>query len=149
MQTRALEPDTACPPPSAFLSFATEDKPLVDALRIRLRQQHPGLELLDHAVKDGYEEDWRRECARKIDRATLLICLVGLTTHRSQAVAWEVDHGLSLGKHVVAVNLTAHVVTVPEVLARNAIEPQHSATKIILPPPAQPTSGGEVYGRPA
>ena len=131
MQTQVLDSNAASAPIRAFLSFATDDKPLVDAFRNRVGLQHPNLELLDHAVTESYDEDWKRECAKKIDQSAMLICLVGATTHRSRAVAWEIDHGLSRGKCVVAVNLTADGVLVPEVLARNAIEPQQNISSIL------------------
>ena len=147
MQAQVLESNAASRPVRAFLSFATEDKPLVEAFRNRIGMQHPGLELLDHAVKDSYEEDWKRECARKIDQSGVLICLVGATTHRSQAVAWEIDHGLSLGKRVVAINLTPDRVLVPEVLAHNAIEPQHSIAGSVLSSATAPALEREANGR--
>ena len=129
-----------------FLSFATQDAPLVEAFRKRIGQQHPGIELLDHAIKHSYEEDWKRECARKIDRSELLICLIGPTTHRSRAVAWEIDRGLSRGKRIVAVNLSAHGVKVPEVLARNAIEPQQSVDNIAFLSATAPALEREANG---
>ena len=57
---------------------------------------------------------------------------MGASTHLSQAVAWEIDRGLSLGKRVVAVNLTRRAVPVPEVLTRNAIEPLPSGVRSLL-----------------
>ena len=126
MQAQIPESSAASRSLCAFLSFATEDAPLVKAFRDRIGRRHPDIELLDHAVKDSYEQDWKRACATKINRSELLICLVGATTHRSRAVAWEIDHGLALGKRIVAVNLTANGVRIPEVLARNAIEPQQN-----------------------
>lgn len=138
MQAQVVETNVASRPMCAFLSFATEDKPLVEAFRSRIALQYPNLELLDHAVKDSYEENWKRACAKKIDRSAVLICLVRATTHRSQTVAWEIDHGLALGKRVVALNLTADGVRIPEALVRNAIEPQKNITGIILAPAATP-----------
>ena len=132
MQAQVFDSRTAPRPVRAFLSFTTADKPLVEAFRSRIGRQHPDVELLDHAVKDSYEDDWKRACATKIDRSELLICLVGPTTHQSQAVAWEIDRGLAFGKRVVAVNLTGEGVRVPEILARNAIEPQPSIWGIVL-----------------
>ena len=131
----------------AFLSFATADKPLVEAFRNRIGRQHPGVELLDHAVKDSYEEDWKRACATKIDRSELLICLVGATTHRSQAVAWEIDRGLSRGKRIVAVKLSAAGVRIPEVLARHAIEPRESIASFVLSSEAASALEREANGR--
>ena len=133
MQAKSQKSSAASRQLRAFLSFATADKLLVEALKPRIVQQHPDVELLDHAVNGSYEHDWKRECARKIDRSTVLVCLVGATTHRSRAIAWEIDHGLSLGKRVVAVNLTRDAaVPVPEVLVRNAIEPQHGVAAVFL-----------------
>ena len=132
MQAQALESNAACGSVRAFLSFATEDKPLVEEFRNWIGLHHSDLELLDHAVNDSYKEDWKRECARKIDQSTMLICLVGATTHQSQAVTWEIDHGLSLGKRVIAVKLTSETVPVPEILVRNAIEPHYGIASVVL-----------------
>ena len=148
MQAQALESNAASRSVRAFLSFATADKPLVEVFRNLIGLQHPDLELLDHAVNDSYEEDWKRECARKIGQSTVLICLVGATTHRSRAVAWEIDHGLSLGKRVVAVNLTRDAVPVPEILARNAIEPHYGGIAgIVSSSAAAPALQREANGR--
>ena len=38
-------------------------------------------------------------------RSSLVICLIGNSTHKSEAVTWEVAKGLALGKRVLAVNL--------------------------------------------
>lgn len=106
-----------------FLSFATQDKPLVEEFRGQLISRFTNLELLDHAVIDQYDKNWKLECAQKIDQSILLICLIGTTTHRSKAVAWEIDRGLSHGKRVMAFKLTERQVRLPEVLIRNSIEP--------------------------
>ena len=146
MHAQALESKSASSSVRVFLSFATNDAPLVDAFRDRITRQHPNIELLDHAVKDTYEEDWKRECARKIDQSEMLMCLVGPTTHRSQAVAWEIDHGMSLGKRIVAIHLGIAGVKVPEVLARYAIEPQRSLASIGFSSTAAPALEREANG---
>lgn len=147
MQPRVRDANTGSRSVRAFLSFTSRDAPMVEVFRARLGRQHPDIELLDHAVKDIYEEDWKRECATKIDRSELLICLLGATTHRSQAVAWEIDRGLSLGKRIVAIDLTPEGVRVPEILVRNAIEPQQSIADIVpwsapTPTHSRGTNGG-------
>ncbi|MCY3641485.1 MAG: TIR domain-containing protein [Gammaproteobacteria bacterium] len=146
MQAEALQSKLVSESVRAFLSFTTEDKPLVDAFRAQIGLQHPQVELLDHAVTDSYEEDWKRECARKIGRSAMLICLVGAKTHRSEAVAWEIDHGLSLGKRIVAVNLTAAGVRVPDVLVRNAIKPQQGIAGMALTSASAPVLEREAHG---
>ena len=113
--------DTASRRFRVFLSFVTEDKPLVDDFKLELESRYPNLLLLDHVVQDRYDRNWKRGCAEKIDQSTLLICLIGTTTHRSEPVAWEIDRGLSHGKRVVAFNLMDHPVRVPDVLVTNSI----------------------------
>jgi len=41
----------------------------------------------------------------KIDRASVLLCLIGATTHRSSWVNWEITHARSNGKGLVGVML--------------------------------------------
>ena len=106
-----------------FLSFATKDKPLVDEFRRELEARYANLVLLDHAVQDEYDKNWKLSCAEKIDQSALLICLIGTTTHRSEPVEWEIARGLSHGKRVMAFNLMDHQVRLPEVLVRNSITP--------------------------
>ena len=106
---------------------------MADAFRNEVEARHPEIELLDHAVKDSYEEDWKHDCHRKIHQSAIFICLVGASTYQSEAVKWEIDCGLELGKHVVAVNLTGRPVRVPEILARNAIEPLPSTAASLFP----------------
>lgn len=126
MLTRFLNSELDASPTRVFLSFATKDKPSVDVFRERLKSQYENLSLLDHAVVDRYDENWKFECAAKIDQSLLLICLIGTTTHLSEAVAWEIDRALSRGKQVVAFNLTNRDVFLPEVLIQNSIEPMSS-----------------------
>ncbi|MCY3858311.1 MAG: TIR domain-containing protein [Gammaproteobacteria bacterium] len=111
-----------------FLSFVNKDKPLVDEFRRELASQYTNLVLLDHAVRDTYDKNWKLDCAAKIDASALLICLIGTTTHRSKPVAWEIDRGLSHGKRVLAFNLVDKQVRLPDVLIRNSITPMsHNA----------------------
>ncbi len=123
MQTELLFSELGESPVRAFLSFATTDRPFVEEFRDQMMSRFTNLELLDHAVIDQYDKNWKLECAQKIDRSILLICLIGTSTHRSKAVAWEIDRGLSLGKRVMAFKLTERQVRLPELLIRNSIEP--------------------------
>ena len=135
-------------PLRAFLSFATEDKVLVDAFRRRIELHNPDIELLDHAAVGDFERDWKQECARKIDQSTVLICLVGASTHESEAVSWEIGRGLALGKRVVAVSLSRRPVRIPEILTRNAIEPLPSTVNSIFSSVAELAPGGQAHARP-
>lgn len=131
VEQHASESKAPSSPLRAFLSFATKDKVLVDEFRNEIELQQPNIELLDHAADENYEADWKYDCARKIHRSAVLICLVGASTHESEAVAWEIRRGLALGKRVVAVNLTRRPVRMPAILAQNAIEPLPSSGSLI------------------
>ena len=131
VEQHASQSKAPSPPLCAFLSFTTKDKVLVDGFRNEIEVQQPNIELLDHAADENYEVDWRHDCARKIHRSAVLICLVGASTHESEAVAWEIGRGLALGKRVVAVNLTRRPVRMPAILAQNAIEPLPSSGSLI------------------
>ena len=131
MEPHASKSKAPSPPLCAFLSFATKDKVLVDEFRNEIELQQPNIELLDHAADENYEADWKHDCARKIHQSAVLICLVGASTHGSEAVAWEIGHGLALGRRVVAVNLTRRPIRMPAILAQNAIEPLPSSGSLI------------------
>ena len=106
----------------AFLSFTSNDKQAANEIRRQLNSTHANLMLLDHAVLDRYDKNWKLECAEKIDKAEVLICLVGTTTYQSEAVAWEIGHGLDRGKRVLACNIARHPVQPPDVLVQHAIK---------------------------
>ena len=119
------------PPLCAFLSFATKDRALVDGLRNEIELRQPSIEFLDHAADENYDAHWKHNCAKKIHRSAVLICLLGTSTHESEAVSWEIGRGLELGKRVVAVNLTRRPARMPAILAQNAIEPLPSSDSLI------------------
>ena len=125
----------------AFLSYATRDAALVDVVRDRIKWHHPNVELIDHAVRDHYDEDWQDECDRKIHQSAVLVCLLGETTYGSTAVTWEIGRGLALGKRVVAVNLTDRTLQVPEILERHAIEPLPRTAHTLFSGVGRPRSG--------
>lgn len=122
----------------AFLSFATADKPFFETFKSRIERQHPDVELLAHAVKGRHEDDCRRVCAAKIDRSEFLICLVGVTNYRSKAVPCGIDRGLSLGKRIVAVKLSADAVGVPLALPRHVVQLRESFAGTGLSPAVEP-----------
>ena len=107
----------------AFLSFTKEDTALADLFKISLERRCPCLEILQHPVREAYDEDWKIHCENKIVQSTILICLVGNSTHGSSAVAWELGMGLALGKRVITFNLVSGSPPVPAILKQNSMEP--------------------------
>lgn len=114
----------------AFLSFAAEDGVEAQAFRRMFLKEHPNVDLLDHAATGDYEPNWKANCERKIRESALLICLLGPSTHRSEAVTWEIECGLAVGLPVLAVNPTGRTLQLPRVLERNRIEPQSAESTL-------------------
>jgi len=62
---------------NVFLSFAMEDKTLVDLLRGQAKNEHLPLEFRDHSIKEPFDWAWKIQCEEKIRRCSLTIGLVG------------------------------------------------------------------------
>lgn len=122
---------------SAFLSFSMRDKVLVASFKAAITRRLPSLILLEHPVRDLYDESWQSHCGKKIDRSTMIICLIGESTYLSKAVAWEISRGVSLGKPVIAVDLIDDSPPLPEVLKKNSIAPIHGSNDITFSYAAQ------------
>ena len=107
----------------AFLSFTMNDGTLVASFKTTIKRQCPNLELLEHPVHRIYQADWKHPCERKIRKSSVIICLIGYSTHKSQAVAWEIAKGLALGKRILAVNLVEGAPPLPDILKTEGITP--------------------------
>jgi len=110
-------------PLNVFLSFATEDKHLVDLFRGQAKNEHSGLEFRDYSVKEPFDAAWKINCERIIGLCSVLICLVGEDTHRSDAVNWEIKKAEELGKGIMAVCLAKPDPPLPEALEELRIQP--------------------------
>lgn len=75
---------------NVFLSFAMEDKRLVDLFRGQAKNDRLPLEFRDHSIKEPFDWAWKTQCEEKIRRCSLTICLVGHRTYQSEAVNWEI-----------------------------------------------------------
>ena len=113
-----MRKDTTSHRVRAFLSFTTRDEALADTFRTDLENRNPNLELLAHPMQQSQELNWKKQCAQKIMKSKFLICLVGKSTFRSDAVSWEISKGLELGKSIVAVRLVDGLEAVPEILSK-------------------------------
>jgi len=108
---------------NVFLSFAMEDKPLVDLFRGQVKNERLPLEFRDYSIKEPFDRAWKTKCEEQIRLCSLTICLVGYETYQSEAVNWEIHKSVELGKGLMAVYLVDGNPPLPEALRENSITP--------------------------
>ena len=109
--------------PSVFLSFAIEDKPLVELFRGQARNRHSALTFRDYSIQQPVDVAWKRHAERLIRTSTATLCLVGTSTWRSEPVDWEIRKSAQLDKRILAVFLCAATVRVPPALHDLGVNP--------------------------
>ena len=108
---------------NVFLSFTMEDMDLVNLFRGQAEGKHSSLVFHDYPVKEAFEYAWKTNVERLIRSCSVMICLIGETTHQSKAVDWEVRKSAELGKQILAVAIESPTPTVPLSLARLNVSP--------------------------
>lgn len=98
--------------PSLFLSFAVEDKPLVELFRGQALNRRSALTFRDYSIREPVDGAWKAHAERLIRASTATLCLVGASTWRSEPVDWEIRKSAQLDKRVLAVFLRAGAGTV-------------------------------------
>ena len=92
-----------------FLSFVAEDLDRVNLFRGQARNKNSSLSFDDYSVRVPYTStnaDYIRSQIRaKIRQASVLICLIGKTTHTSPWVQWEINTAATEGKRLLGVRL--------------------------------------------
>ena len=150
---------------NVFLSFTTEDEAFANLFRGQVEASQPSLVFRDYSIKEAFEHSWRKNAERLIGACSATVCLIGKTTHRSEAVDWEVRRSAELGKHVMGVTIEPIVPTVPVAFMElnvellrweidiekiigelNAIETRYSRTRIIQTPRIHNGERGRSFG---
>ncbi len=108
---------------NVFLSFAIEDRSLVDLFRGQARNSRLPLEFRDHSVKEPFERAWKTRAEDKIRRSSAAVCLVGRETYRSDAVDWEIRKSAELGNGLLAVYVVAGFPPLPSALQEYSVNP--------------------------
>ena len=106
-----------------FLSFAMEDKSLVDQFRVQAQKQHLPFAFRDYAVRDEFDTSWKSQAERIIRSSSLTLCFVGRGTYQSEPVNWEIQKSIELDKPVVAVYLVDEELPLPQALQEHSITP--------------------------
>lgn len=101
---------------NVFLSFAMEDRDLVNLFRGQAKSSRSDIVFRDYSVKEPFERAWKTNAGRLIGMCSATICLVGPSTWRSDAVDWEIRKSAELGKRLLAVNLTPGIKRRPAAL---------------------------------
>ena len=109
--------------PNVFLSFAAENKALVDLFRGQAKNSRSALTIRDYSIKEPVDGAWKVQAERLIRASTATVCLVGDTTWRSEPVNWEIRKSADLGKRVLAVYLQSTAVRVPAALREIGVTP--------------------------
>jgi len=93
----------------AFLSFEEEDLDLVNLFRGQAKKKSSDLEFDDYSIKvpfDSTNASYIKTCIRnQIKLVSMTICLVGVTTHESKWVNWELNKTIELDKPIMGVYL--------------------------------------------
>jgi hypothetical protein len=96
-------------PRHVFLSFVEEDLDLVRLFRGQAKNENSALTFDDYSVKVPYTSEdaayIRGKIKAKIQACSVLVCLVGEHTHKSEWVNWEIRTASDLGKEIVGVRL--------------------------------------------
>ena len=110
-----------------FLSFDSDDLDLVNLFRGQAKNENSDLEFSDYSVKDPINSEndpyLKQEIKEKIKQSSIVVCLVGESTHRSGWVEWELETGHDLDKCLIGVRLRSdHDDTVPRPLLDHGAE---------------------------
>ena len=105
-----------------FLSFHYEDRQQVNGFRLMGRNKNIDIAFYDGSVREevdsirsGYIKS---QIAAKIQRCSVLVCLIGDRTAWRDWVEWEISKALELGKGVCGVRLKGSHGRAPEILRR-------------------------------
>lgn len=105
---------------NVFISFHTEDEAQVNLLRAQAKNEDFDMEFRDYSVKEPFDREWKRQCAKRVGQSSVTICFIGQETATREAVLWELKESYRQGKKVVGVRIhKGQNHPVPEPLRRN------------------------------
>lgn len=89
--------------PRAFISFEMEDMWARDFLAQHAKDEANEIQFVDYSVQDPWDSSWKTHCKERIAQTRGTIVLIGPTTHKSEAVLWEIQETLRQGHAMFAV----------------------------------------------
>ena len=92
-----------------FISFKMEDKKQVDGIRLLAWSKYSDLDFYDESVRSPYDSEnaryIRSRITEKIRRASITVCFLGVNTHKSMWVNWELQKSIELEKKILLMGL--------------------------------------------
>ncbi len=108
--------------PRAFISFEMEDKWARDFLVQQSKDDNNDVDFYDYSVKDPFDSKWKTECAKRIALTKGTIVLVGSTTHKSEAVLWEIAETIRQNHYIFGIQINKeNTHTIPSGLPSNNV----------------------------
>jgi hypothetical protein len=93
----------------AFLIFRVGDLDQVRAFCSMAKEIDPHLDFIDFALKVHFKNEnaiYVRHCiSKRIEASSMVVVLVGKTTHDCEWVDWEIRESLKMGKFLIALRL--------------------------------------------
>ena len=103
-----------------FLSFHAEDKPQVQGFRLMALNKNVDMEFYDGSLQVAIDSEngayIRSVLGPKINRAQVLVCLIGNGTAWREWVDWELRKGIEFGKGICGVRLKGSYGRTPPIL---------------------------------
>jgi hypothetical protein len=103
--------------PKVFISFHIDDEAQVNLLRHQAKNSDQ-LDFDDRSLKEPFDEKWKTQCEKRIERSDILIVAIGEKTHEREAVIWEIRK--------------AHELEIPVIGMRIYGEKNHKVPQVML-----------------
>jgi hypothetical protein len=105
-----------------FLSFHYEDRQQVNGFRLMGKNKNIDISFYDGSVREEVDSTRsayvKSQIAAKIQRCSVLVCLIGDGTAWRKWVEWEISKALELGKGVCGVQLKGSRGRAPDILRK-------------------------------
>jgi hypothetical protein len=99
----------SAPKKRVFISFAHEDRPQINGLRLLAANPDFDIEFYDESLRvaiDSTNAAYIRSKIRdKINRTSVTVCMIGETTYQSTWVDWELRVSLDKGNAIIAMGI--------------------------------------------
>ncbi len=89
-----------------FFSNRSTDAERVKELQAALARQLPNLPFNDVSLNVPYTDDWKRLALPALKSCEAVVCVIGIDTHASEPIEWEVREACRLGKPLTVVRLS-------------------------------------------
>lgn len=91
---------------NVFISFHTEDEKAVKLLRHQAKDNQYGLRFNDYSVKEPFDNAWKTQVKKRIEKSSAVIVVIGEDTWTRTAVLWEAQQAYKMGKKVIGVRIS-------------------------------------------